>query len=92
MPLRCVVRQVAEHGLKFVRLFGNVLGQRQANGALPPLTRETWAFVAALSVAHTASTLHAQRRLEQGRAASRRAQTQQRQPQWLCLHVGARGT
>ena len=43
--------QVAERGLKFVQGFTRLLALRQANGQLPALFREAWAFSACMSLA-----------------------------------------
>jgi hypothetical protein len=48
---------VAERGLAFVQGFSDILAQRGAEGQLPPLFREAWAFSACLSLAACTSKL-----------------------------------
>ena len=61
----CVV-QVAERGLAFVRSFSEILAGREAQGGVPPLFRECWAFSACVSLAKVTSrayaAMHASRR------------------------------
>lgn len=61
--------QVAERGLAFVRSISDVLGARQANGKLPPLFREAWAFSACVSLAGVTHRANAALRARQISAA-----------------------